>query len=111
MIVFGVSILYAEKKYERIKVSKLQWTLLLGGSAIIIISFLYDYIATVRLQNCDASFLPTSQGLLNELRSYVPAKFNWTLFFSGFLTSCFGTFLFLKDHKPAFIIKSKNKTI
>ncbi len=81
------------------KVSSLQWTLLIGGCVIIIFSFLYDYFVEIQLSNNSASFLPSKEGLLNDLKNYVPKKFSWLIFFSGLLTSSTVAILFIKGNR------------
>jgi hypothetical protein len=103
MIVFGLSILYANAN-KTSKVTGSQWFLLIGGVVIIISSFLYDYFVEVQLSQ--ASFFPTQQGLLNELKNYIPTKFNWSVFFIGLLCSSLGTFFFIQ--KNTTLLKTNN---
>ena len=101
MIVFGLSILSANAgKISR--VTRGQWFLLISGVIIIISSFLYDYFVEVQLTQ--ASFLPTREGLLNELKNYVPTQFNWFIFFCGLICSSLGTFFYI--HKNTTLLKT-----
>lgn len=93
MIVFAGFILYASSKKE-IKITTLQWWLLLTGCTIIIFSFMYDYFKVVRIDSVSA--FPSKEGLLHELKHYIPNRFNWPLFISGFITSVTGVLLFIK---------------
>jgi hypothetical protein len=95
--VFGLLILKASEK-QNVKISSSQWLLLLGGCFVIILSFLSDYLNVVSLQNRSASFLPGNSGLLEELKTYIPVKFDWLLFFTGFGSSCAGVILFYVKH-------------
>jgi hypothetical protein len=95
MIIFSFSILLYSRN-KTINVSRSQWLLITGGCVIIIVSFLYDYFEVVQSQQGSTNFLPSSRGLLYELQYYIPVKFNWPLFLSGFTLSSLGTLLFLK---------------
>jgi hypothetical protein len=58
-----------------------EWTLLLSGAVICILSFMLDY-----LQLSQAVRSPFSQqALFSDIHSYVPVKFNYALFAAGFL--------------------------
>lgn len=89
MIILGVQIVrFNEARKAPITYS--QRLLLLSGCFIIILSFLSDYFHAIGVLHRDAAFLPSSNGLLEELKTYVPEKFDWLLFLSGLCTSCIG---------------------
>jgi hypothetical protein len=96
MTLFGILIIKFGEKQE-VKITYSQWILLLGGCLVIILSFLSDYLGMVSMQNRSASLLP-NDGLFNELKTYVPVKFDWFLFLTGFLSSCLGVVLFSLQH-------------
>ena len=98
LIAFAYVILYYNEKAS-VKISTLQWSLLIGGCLIIIFSFLLDYFTEIQLQQQSASFLPSKEGLLNELKNYVPKKFSWTVFLSGLSVSFIGATLFIKNQR------------
>jgi hypothetical protein len=92
MTIFGIIILKFNEKHE-VKITYSQWILLLGGCFVIILSFLSDYLGMVSLQDRTASLLP-HEGLFEELKTYVPVRFDWLLFLAGFSSSCLGVVLF-----------------
>ncbi len=106
MIVFGSFILHFHNssqttrpyRHGRITISSSQWFLLISGSVIIIISFMYDYFEVIKSQNNSASFFPSPKGLLHELQFYIPQKFNWYLFLTGYTLSSLGAILFIKNN-------------
>lgn len=97
LIGFAFAILYFDSK-GAVRISWLQWSFLIGGCMIIIFSFLYDYFTEIKLNSQDATFLPSKEGLLNELKNYVPNRFSWFIFFTGLTISFVGAILFIKAH-------------
>jgi len=97
MIIFGLCILQFNSPGKVSRVSLMQWCLILGGCVVIIDSFLYDYFTVVQAGNTSACFLPSREGLLNELKNYIPVKFNWALFVSGMLLSCTGILHYVRQ--------------
>lgn len=91
MCFFGCSVLYFNQR-EKNSVTRFQWLLLLGGAAVIIFSFVLDYLQITRN---NARLLPPADGLFTELRHYVPVRFNWWIFICGMLISCSGVFSFI----------------
>ena len=74
MLLAGIIFFYSAKRYSVI-LSRLQITLLITGSFVILISFLWDY---------GKLFFSTPPARLQEtITHYVPHNFNWLLFFAG----------------------------
>ena len=84
MIAFALLILVANRQNEDIKIPGISWLLLITGSVILILGFIWDYSAfimesmTVR----DIWTLPKEQ-VLKLATQYIPRKFNWFLFILG----------------------------
>jgi hypothetical protein len=76
MIALAFSIFYAETRRRKSNLSAFEWTLLIIGSVITIISYTIDYI--VYLVNA----APAS-GLRLAGLNYIPVHFNWWLFATG----------------------------
>ncbi len=98
MIVFGYFILRFSNSYPTINITAFQWFLLISGSLIIIISFMYDYFSVVHYQNKSIENFSSQNGLLQELKFYIPVKFNWYIFFTGYILSSMGTISFIKNN-------------
>jgi hypothetical protein len=104
MAVFGLCILFTDP--HKLKVSRNQWFLLIGGCVVIISSFLYDYFCIVNSQHQSPGIPFSTAGLFYDLTRYVPNKFNWYLFSAGMILSCTGVFLFLKQSSLFSLLKS-----
>lgn len=96
LITLAGSILYFEKR-KPVRISAAQWFLLIGGCVVIICSFLWDYFTVV--QSGAVKLFPSREGLLEELRTYIPSSFNWLLFMAGLFMSSSGAFLFIRQSK------------
>ncbi len=89
------------KSNFKLKILRKEWMILILGSFIVFISFIWDYcrflfknISLYELQN--KSF---SNKLFDLSVKYIPVSFNWVLFLSGFLIISFGIILILNRNK------------
>lgn len=76
MIVLAILILrYAEQGIST-RLNRKEWLIFISGSAIVILSFLWDYLVY---------HTPDSKGgeLINNLNTYIPKGFNWWIFIPG----------------------------
>lgn len=89
------------KSNFQVKISRKEWIILILGSFIVFVSFIWDYcrflfknISLYELQN--KSF---SDKLFDLSVKYIPVSFNWLLFLSGFLIIFFGIILIYNRNK------------
>lgn len=90
LIILGAIILHYENKKGAVKITGLQWTLLIGGVAVIILSFMWDYLSITSGAGKSVWSLVSESNLFEELKTYNPQKFNWPLFTVGLSLSGFG---------------------
>jgi hypothetical protein len=70
------------------KASKWQWVILIVGTVLCIVSFMWDFIVVLGSSDTALSLIDP-QALSNSLSTYVPINFNWPLFFLGFVLQIF----------------------
>jgi hypothetical protein len=93
MIAGSVPVIKRTHAQPRYRVKPAHWLLLISGSLVCILSFLWDY-----LRFCtggDYTPVLSSRALFSEIQSYVPASFNSPLFFTGFAAMCYAVLLHL----------------
>jgi hypothetical protein len=100
MILLGWMIIYYEEKNGKVRINYKQWTLLIGGVCIIIFSFMWDYISLTWGASADVWTLFSKNNLFEELKTYMPAQFNWLLFFAGLACSAAGMLSCYLSWKP-----------
>lgn len=99
MIVFGLLINYYYDKYQKVVVTPSEWILLIGGVVIIIISFTTDYVEQVSNADNSGWHIFSKAHLFEELKTYVPRKFTWWLFWLGDIMSALGVWSFIKNNR------------
>jgi hypothetical protein len=83
MIVITLLLVYYHEKNIAVRFARRDWVLLISGAAIMMVSFIQDYIVYVS-HNHHAAWMPGGeQKLFDEFAQYVPASFNWPLFMAG----------------------------
>ncbi len=82
MIVGSCFIIRKIDSNENYKIPLKYWVILITGALICILSFMLDYIQVTAGDKLWNVF--SNDSLFNDLRSYVPEKFNYLLFFIGF---------------------------
>lgn len=92
MVVIGSSILSFQQKGYRVRITLLEWLLLILGACIILITFLWEY-STIIIQGGYLSriaTLATDPHFRQIIAGHIPASFNWYLFMigEGFIISC-----------------------
>jgi hypothetical protein len=83
MIVGSIFAIQQIDKNIEFKINKPTWILLISGALLCIVSFMWDYLTITpvdKLWN-----ISTEQSLFNEISTYVPQTFNYSLFSIGFL--------------------------
>jgi hypothetical protein len=84
MIAFALIILVVSRQKEDVKIPGISWLLLITGSVILILGFIWDYSAFIMesMSIRDIWTLPKEQ-VLKLATQYIPRKFNWFLFVLG----------------------------
>ncbi|REJ85043.1 MAG: hypothetical protein DWQ44_05705 [Bacteroidetes bacterium] len=84
MIVFALIILKKESSGWPTAIYRKEWTLLVSGSMVVIISFTNDFI--LQSENTTNNIflaLFDQKSLLNNLETYVPQSYDWWIFLTG----------------------------
>jgi hypothetical protein len=79
ILLFGYVMYYSHLK-EQLKIKAGEWKMLITGSLVVIISFVWDYFKYKMRPNDNENVAIT---LLHDLADYVPEHFNWPLFWLG----------------------------
>jgi hypothetical protein len=95
MIGFALLILIRNRQNEGIKIPGISWLLLITGSVILILGFIWDYSAFIleSMTIRDIWTLPKEQ-VLKLATQYIPRKFNWFLYILGELVILSGILVF-----------------
>jgi len=82
MILLGACIVYFTEKGKAVKVSRLEWTLLIGGSLIVIFAYTEEYLRFMlnRYSFTELLGLMNNKDIITYGCTYVPLHFNWYLF-------------------------------
>ena len=83
MIVLAGTIIKMDNLHHKPVVSSLEWMLLILGSMVVFSAFIQDYSMLILKADSTAEFR-------QAVTKYIPHKFNWYLFFTGFLVICSG---------------------
>lgn len=86
MILLTFIVVYYQEKGIKVYITFIEWLLLIFGSLVAIISFMWDYIIYVSGGTGEEKVVWTlsgNQDMFAEVMSYVPSHFNWWLFFIG----------------------------
>jgi len=95
MIAFALLILVVNRQEVDIKIPGISWLLLITGSVILILGFIWDYSAFIMesMTIRDIWTLPKEQ-VLKLATQYIPRKFNWFLFALGESVILSGVFFY-----------------
>jgi hypothetical protein len=87
--------------------SRTNWTLLIGGSALILYSFMEDYAGMLITHGFlyDYSHILQNQEFLKIATGYIPASFNWYVFSVGEIFILGGIFLLSRGYATVTIVK------
>jgi hypothetical protein len=85
MCVLGGLIFFYEERNRPVRIGRMAWSLLIIGSAIILVSYTQDYLhyMLARMPLTDLFKLAESDKVLDEAMQYVPERFNWWVFGIG----------------------------
>jgi len=79
ILLFGYVMYYSHLK-DQLKIIASEWKMLITGSLVVIISFVWDYFKYI-MSPADNKNVATT--LLHDLAEYEPQHFNWPLFWLG----------------------------
>jgi hypothetical protein len=83
MIALTLMVVYYEEKKVNTAIRRLEWSLLIAGSLLMIGSFTRDYFVFIYSRS-DAAWTPMNeQNLFSEFMHYIPQTFTWSLFIAG----------------------------
>ncbi|MCK4855811.1 MAG: hypothetical protein KAT31_16140, partial [Bacteroidales bacterium] len=95
MMAYALLILVVNRQEKDIKIPGISWLLLITGSVILILGFMWDYSAFIMESMTIRGIwtLPKEQ-VLKLATQYIPRKFNWFLFILGELVILSGILVF-----------------
>ncbi|HET7818451.1 MAG TPA: hypothetical protein VFL70_04030 [Bacteroidia bacterium] len=98
MIVLTLYIVYFQEKGCNTKISFREWALLVSGSLIIILSFMWDYFKYISHENAATQIwtLSSKESMFNEIVNYIPTDYNWWLFSIGHVLISLSILIFVK---------------
>jgi hypothetical protein len=98
MIVLTFIVVYYQEKGRSFSISFAEWLLLICGSVVVLISFMWDYIMYVNRNGSDSAAwtLSAKSDMFEEVKTYVPESFNWPLYGAGQLLIFIAIFLLYK---------------
>ena len=102
MIILALIIYHFNNKTQnKVKIIRKEWLILISGSAIIFISFIWDYCRFLRNHISLQEFQNRniSDKLFDLSVQYIPESFNWFFFVLGFIVISVGIFLFFNRNK------------
>lgn len=85
MVIMAVVIIKAEDRGYDFKVRRTEWLLVIGGTFIILISFMKDFIVIFIHEGYFAKFFTVTQEprFQQIMATYVPVSYDWLLFILG----------------------------
>ncbi len=99
MIVLTLCVVYYHEKDIRVTISNKEWLIFILGAAVVVLSFTWDYLQYISLNN-GSIWTPVSQAaLFDEIPHFIPQDFNWWLFSAGELFLIAGIFLMVYRHR------------
>ncbi|MBS1637628.1 MAG: hypothetical protein JST26_17065 [Bacteroidetes bacterium] len=98
LIVFGLYILYFTDRLSHTAINPTQWMLLILGVVVVILSFVWDYLTVAANSGSFIWTIHSDSSLFEELKSYVPNRFNWLIFSTGMVLSAVGTYGYIRSN-------------
>jgi hypothetical protein len=97
MILLAMILVYFNRKTGKVKIKQLEWSLLVAGSVILILSWTWDYSAFIFEHYSFREIWSVPGDELYKVASqYIPRKFYWWIFWAGEVMTLAGIFLMLK---------------
>lgn len=101
MIILAMAILYFTTNNNTLKLSRAELTLLIAGSIIVILSFMWDYFYYINSTAKESGLVPRpNEELINGLSNYIPSHYNWWIFILGQLIILVAIVRFIWRNKP-----------
>ena len=101
MIILAMTIVVFEAKNITTRIDAISKILIIVGSFICITSFCWDYFQQASAAN--KMWTPGSEEkLFSEITDYIPQKFNWAMFLSGFTFLLGGIFRIYRESKKKY---------
>ena len=95
MIAFALLILVMNRQKKEVKIPGISWLLLITGSVILILGFIWDYSAFIMESMSIRDILTQpKEEVLKLATQYIPRKFNWFLYILGELIILSGILVF-----------------
>lgn len=85
MIILTLTVVHHQEKGRDVRITFMEWMLLIFGSLACIISFMWDYIMYISSNGTDKAVwtLSGNTNMFEEVSNYIPQQFNWWLFNTG----------------------------
>jgi len=90
MIVLAIYIIINTHFEYNPRINKIEWLLLIIGSIICIVSFTLEYSQYILQSFSLSEMFILNEELMNYSIAFIPHKFPWFIFFSGYLLIVFG---------------------
>ncbi|PKP00775.1 MAG: hypothetical protein CVU14_06820 [Bacteroidetes bacterium HGW-Bacteroidetes-9] len=99
MMLFTAMVIYLQQKQHPVIIRWFDWAMIIAACLIILITFTYDYFSIILSSGTPAN----ADGMLEQLKGYVPEYYNWFAFIIGEIILLYGfSFIFARN------LKSKN---
>jgi hypothetical protein len=98
MILLAVAVVYFTEKGYKVFIHWKEWSVLLAGSCIVILSFIWDYLQYVNKWGGIIKLwtITSTESLFTEAPRYIPQQFDWWIFWVGELLLLMAIALFVK---------------
>jgi hypothetical protein len=98
MITGSLYIIKKTNEDPEFRVRPLHWTMMIGGAAICILAFMWDYLS-LKIKEGQYWSINSPDALFEDLKTYTPVSFNHPLFFTGFILMCTAIILSIRYSK------------
>jgi len=101
MILLAVLVVFFNEKTGNVRISQIEWLILIFGSLVVILSFTWDYSKFILQHYSIIEIFSASsrEGLFDLAFQYIPRSFNWWLYGLGELIILFGIGVFYFRNK------------
>lgn len=101
MILLAILVVFFNEKTGNVRISQIEWLILIFGSLVVILSFIWDYSKFILQHYSIIEIFSASsrEGLFDLTFQYIPRSFNWWLYGLGELIILFGIGVFYFRNK------------
>lgn len=98
MIVYSLTILYFQNRQPDFRLKFREWLLIIIGTVLVFITFIWDYCEIIISNNLVFEFLPLLENdqFRNIISTHIPDYYNWPLFTIGMVIIYISLFFMLK---------------